>query len=145
KGVWPLGRVKVTGSGNSPVSSAVYTAVAEAVAQAPVVHPGLRPVCWSWAPRPPWPPTVAPARSAAAPSPEVGSAAESAMGRLRGGGAAGGTAPSGLVGTVLRRVGRAVPWRAGGGSPPGALRWPVERTSGETANEGDQAGHAHHA
>ena len=38
-GVWPLGRVMVTGSGNSPVSSAVYAAVVAAVAQAPVVHP----------------------------------------------------------------------------------------------------------
>lgn len=52
-GVWPLGRVMVTGSGNSPVSSAVYAAVVAAVAQAPVVHPGRRPVCLSWAVRPP--------------------------------------------------------------------------------------------
>src|SRR5699024_7702875 len=35
----PLGRLISTGSGNSPLSSAVYAAVAAAVAQAPVVQP----------------------------------------------------------------------------------------------------------
>ena len=35
----PLGRVISTGSGNSPVSSAVKAAFAAAVAQAPVVQP----------------------------------------------------------------------------------------------------------
>ena len=38
-GCLSCGRSMVTGSGNSPVSSAVYAAVAAAVAQAPVVQP----------------------------------------------------------------------------------------------------------
>src|SRR3954447_4929531 len=38
-GCLPWGRSIVTGSGNSPVSSAVYAAVVAAVAHAPVVHP----------------------------------------------------------------------------------------------------------
>ncbi len=38
-GRWPFGNTIVTGSGNAPVSSAVYAAVVAAVAQAPVVQP----------------------------------------------------------------------------------------------------------